>query len=131
MVPFSYMIQGSRNFFNIISVPMLPLPIKFTLDVLALLCVGVAVSIYQRVQIALHPNDDLTVILRFKFLHGNPVTAQLVNFAIPLAIILVIWLATGSVVAFNVGTMIALFIQGPTIGWADKHVFKHLIHKPV
>lgn len=127
--PYGYFVSFWANFFRSLGVASLSIPTRILLDVIGIVCLGIAISIYQRVNVILHPNDDMTNIIRFKYVKGNPVAAQLLNFAFPLVVIIVLWIAFKELVAVNVGTIIALFFQGAVIGWTDKHIFKRLKHR--
>lgn len=128
IVPFGYFVGLWADVFRNLGITTLPFGWRMAIDIFGLIFVALAVSIYQRVNIILHPNDDMTNILRFKYLGGSPIKAQLANFAIPLVVILIFWIARGQVVAFNFGTLFAFLFQGAIIGWGDKHVFAHLKH---
>ncbi|MCM0599340.1 YczE/YyaS/YitT family protein [Periweissella fabalis] len=127
--PYGYFVSLWANFFRSLGVTSLPIPTRILLDVIGIICLGIAISIYQRVNVILHPNDDMTNIIRFKYVKGNPVAAQLLNFAFPSVVIVVLWVVFKEVVAVNIGTIIALFFQGAVIGWTDKHLFKRLKHR--
>lgn len=102
---------------------------RIIITIIGICLLAFAISIYQRVNLILHPNDDMTNIIRFKYAHGNAAVAQYLNFAIPLVIIIILWPIYGTVVSFNIGTLISFLCQGPLIGWFDKHTFKHLHHR--
>ena len=78
-----------------------------------------AISIYQRANLVMHPNDDTTNILRFLYLHNHVAVAQLV-------IMVVTFLISGHLYAINIGTLFALLANGPLIGFFDRHVWHGL-----
>ncbi|XEO94718.1 hypothetical protein ACBP45_04175 [Latilactobacillus sakei] len=129
IMPFSYLVQQFTKMFVELGVGRLSFGPRIALDLVGVVLIGVAVSIYQRVRIVLHPNDDLSYILRFSFFHGNAAIGQYVSYTLPLLVVLFCWLQTKSLVAINIGTAISLVIQGPITGWSDKHVFTHLKHR--
>ena len=86
-------------------------------------------SIYQRLNVMLHPNDDLMQILRFHFLHGNAALAQPLSFVPPITLILICVLATRQAYALNIGTLFSLVAQGAIVGLADRVVFPQLKHR--
>lgn len=118
-----------KNFFlHQLNVGLAPLYIKVILVFIGVTMVAIAVSIYQRVNLILHPGDEMTNIIRFKYTNGNAQTAQLINFLIPVIIILLISIIKHNLVAVNVGTIFALFGQGLIIDFADQVVFSKLSH---
>lgn len=131
IMPFSYLVQQFTKMFIGLGVSQLNFSIRLVLDLIGVVLIGVAVSIYQRVRIVLHPNDDLSYILRFSFFHGNAAIGQYVSYTLPLLVVLFCWLQTKDLVAINIGTAISLIIQGPITGWSDEHVFKHLKHHSI
>lgn len=103
-------------------------------------CVGVAliaiaISLYQRANIALHPADDLMQILRFKYCKGNAAVAMWLSYVPPalVAIVAVIILSARNggltVNYFGVGTLFAFLCQGGITGWADRHIIPSFTHQ--
>lgn len=126
---FSYIIGFVAHEFMHLGLIAAPLYIRIPVDFMAIASIAIGVSITQRLQLVLHPLDDLVVITRFKYFHGDAKISQIVNFSLPMMISLSIWLITGSIVAINIGTLFAFFMQGVIIQYADKWVFPHLVHK--
>lgn len=126
--PFSYLVSGFTIVWNFIGVPSWSLPTRVVLDTLGIFVVAAAVSIYQRSNLLMHPNDDLSYILRFKFLKGSAILGQWVSYVPPIIIIVVSVLATGKIEAIGYGTVLALTIQGALMSWSDTHVFPQLKH---
>lgn len=91
--------------------------------------ISIGISIYQRINVVLHPADDLMQIIRFDYVHGNPAIAQVLSFTPPLIAIIVIYFFTGNIYAVNIGTIFALLFQGAMVGVADKVVFPALKHR--
>lgn len=129
ITPFSFLVQIMTQWLSTLHIVQMPLLIRLVLDLVGILLVAIAVSIYQRVNLVLHPNDDLAYILRFKYLHGNPSRAQIVSFIPPLIVLIISGILMKHLVAVNIGTVVALFFQGSLIGWSDKYVFPKLRHK--
>lgn len=128
MVPFSYFVQ----LFAAALMPlaaMLPLWGKIGADCLGVCFIGVAISLYQRVNWWMHPVDDFCQIIRFKWLGGSAFIAQLATFTPPLIVLGLCFLKLHALNAVNVGTIFALFCQGMVVGWADCHIFPHLKHR--
>lgn len=126
---FGMLVAVFTNFFKALGVPDLSVPMRVILDILGTLFVGIGISISQRISLLLHPWDELTNILRFKYLKGDPRKAQIVTFLIPLTIILILFLKIGRIDAVNFGTIFAFCFQGSVIGWSDVHIYKRLIHR--
>ncbi|WP_211089567.1 YczE/YyaS/YitT family protein [Levilactobacillus tujiorum] len=88
----------------------------------------IAISLYQRANLVMHPNDDTTNILRFMYCHGNVLHAQLLNFIPPVTIIVVSWLVTHRLFAINLGTLFALLFTGTIINLTDRFIWPSLQH---
>ncbi|TPR19587.1 hypothetical protein DY138_02785 [Apilactobacillus timberlakei] len=76
----------------------------------------------------MHPNDDMSNLMRFKLFQGSAVVSQLVDMAIPAVFVLICFMFTHSVSALGVGTIISLFCNAFLIKYADKYVFPSLVH---
>lgn len=127
-LPFSYLVSFFTFVWTWLGVAEMNLFWRLVLDTLGILTVSAAVSIYQRANILMHPNDDLSYILRFKYLHGSAILGQWVSYLPPLAITLVAFLMTGKLEAIGYGTILALVAQGALMKWSDTHVFPKLKH---
>ena len=126
--PFSVMVQFFVQGMGWLGLPGLPVWLRLVLNVAGIFLIAIAISIYQRVNWIIHPLDELTNTLRFKFCNGNPVHAQLLTFSIPIAMLIIMFVLSGHLYAVNLGTIAALLCQGSWIGWADKRVFASLPH---
>ena len=102
---------------------------KIVFDIIGICFIAIAISIYQRLNLILHPGDEMTNILRFKYFNGNAKLAQWTNFSIPVLVILILSLIFKQIVAVNIGTAVALFFQGTLIAYADKRIFPNLKHR--
>lgn len=105
----------------------------FSLLGIVIFCIGI--SLYQRANIIMHPNDDTSNILRFLYLKGNATASQLLDF-LPAAIVIVItYFATGQMLSVNIATLFSIFGNGILIAISDRLVWPHLTHnfkvKPV
>jgi len=128
IVPFSYLVEWIGYFWDWLGVGNLSLTGRVIVDIIGLFGVAFAVSIYQRCNIIMHPNDDLSYIIRFRFLHGSAVIAQWASYLPPLTIIILSFIFTGQLHAIGFGTVWALATQGIVMAWADVHVFPSLKH---
>ena len=66
VLPFSYLVQFFTGIFRQMGVPALSVGWRIGLDLGGVVLIAIAISIYQRVNLILHPNDDLSYILRFE-----------------------------------------------------------------
>ena len=114
--PFSVLVQFFVQGMGWLGLPGLPVWLRLVLNVAGIFL------------IAIHPLDELTNTIRFKFCNGNPVHAQLLTFCIPIAMLIIMFALSGQLYAVNLGTIAALLCQGAWIGWADKRVFASLPH---
>ena len=62
---FSYFVDIFTNLLTAVGVPNLPIVVRAILSCLGVVFFCVAISLYQRANIVMHPNDDTTNILRF------------------------------------------------------------------
>lgn len=129
MLMFSYLVQAVTRLLLHLGMAEVNLMGRIFFDLAGLIFISVAISIYQRVNLILHPLDDTMQIVRFKFFHGNSVLAQLAIYSIPVVLILIVFLTTHHVEAVGIGTLFALLCQGPLIGYADKLIFPSLKHQ--
>lgn len=102
---------------------------RIFLDCLGIILIAIAISIYQRVNVILHPCDDLMQVIRFKFCHGNSAQAQWLSFSFPAVTIWLSFMVTKQLYAINIGTIFSLLFQGYVVGQADKYIFPSLEHQ--
>lgn len=134
MVPFSALISiFATAFANI-----LPEAHGWGMDILYVLLnftgvalIAIAISIYQRVNIVLHPADDLMQILRFKYFNGNAGIAMWVSYIPPTIIGIVALIVYPDFSNYGLGTIFAFLFQGNITGWADKTIFPKLKHQAI
>lgn len=100
-----------KQFFLSLGISNLPLVAIIALDILGIVMIAIAISIYQRLNLILHPIDEMTNILRFQYFNGNANLAQWVNFSVPALLIIILGLIYRQVVAVNIGTAVALFFK--------------------
>ncbi|CAJ1192758.1 membrane protein [Companilactobacillus crustorum] len=125
---FSYFVNIFTDLLNMVGVPSLPIVIRAILSCLGVAFFCVAISLYQRANIVMHPNDDTTNILRFLYLKGNSTAAQIIDFIPPIIIIIVAGLAVHNVYSVNVGTIFSFIFNGILIASADKFIWPSLKH---
>lgn len=125
---FSYFIDLFLAIYQWIGIPKLNIAWRLIICFIGICIFCASISIYQRANIVMHPNDDTTNILRFLYLKGHVAWAQLLNFLIPLVVILVVFLFTRQINSVNIGTLLCIFCNGPLIGFFDRHVWLGLYH---
>lgn len=138
MVPFSALIQIFQNFF-IGNYPIfggLPdanstgmIIFYILLNFFGVALIGIAISVYQRANVVLHPADDLMQILRFKYFKGNANLAMWASYIPPTIMAIMAFAITKQFTNFGLGTIFAFLFQGGITGIADKHVFPKLKHQ--
>lgn len=125
---FSYFVDLFTLAFTAVGVSSLPWFVRMLISILGVSTFCVAISIYQRANIFMHPNDDTTNILRFMYLKGNATASQLIDFIPPIVIMLVTFTITHRVDAVNIGTFYSFLMNGVLIATADRLVFPKLVH---
>jgi len=125
---FGYFVNVFTGMLNSMGVPNLSIFVRAILSCLGIVFFCVAISLYQRANIVMHPNDDTTNILRFFYLGGNATKAQLIDFIPPIIIIIIAGFAIHNVYSVNVGTLFSFFFNGVLIATADKLVWPGLKH---
>jgi len=125
---FSYFVDLFTAAFTAIGISSLPWLVRLFISILGVSTFCVAISIYQRANIFMHPNDDTTNILRFMYLKGNATASQLIDFVPPIVIMMITFTITHRVDAVNVGTFYSFFMNGVLIATADRFIFPKLVH---
>ncbi|WP_295776216.1 fructose permease [uncultured Limosilactobacillus sp.] len=132
LVPFSLFIQWFSNLFNAI-MPYahgIVMTIVYTLvNFFGVALIAIAISIYQRANLVLHPADDLFQILRFKFFKGNSTISMWVSYLPPTIMAIIAIIMTHQIDNFGLGTLFAFAFQGWITGWGDRHIFPSLKHQ--
>ncbi|MFD1484221.1 hypothetical protein ACFQ5J_03125 [Lacticaseibacillus baoqingensis] len=129
MIPFSLLVQVFADAFSRWQIQGLSLGVRIGLDLFGIVLIGMAVSIYQRVNVILHPNDDFMQTLRFDYCHGNAALAMWASYIPPAIVLVVAVIGTRQILAINIGTAFSLALQGSLVGWSDKLVFPRLKHQ--
>lgn len=138
MIPFSALIQVFQNFFigkyqiyRGLSSAHTPGMVIFYILVnfFGVALIGTAISIYQRVNLVLHPADDLMQILRFRYFNGNANIAMWTSYIPPTLMLVLAFVVTKNFVNLGLGTIFALLFQGGITGVADRIIFPNLKHQ--
>ncbi|AKP64503.1 hypothetical protein [Levilactobacillus koreensis] len=125
---FGYFINLFVALFAKLGVPNLPLGWRMLLSLVGVTIFASAISIYQRSNLIMHPNDDTSNILRFMYLGGRATASQLINFIPPIIMITISFIYTHQIYSVNVGTLYSIFFNGVIIAAADKHIMPGLHH---
>ncbi|WP_334351810.1 hypothetical protein [Companilactobacillus sp. HBUAS56257] len=125
---FSYFVNVFTNLLTAIGVPNLPMLVRMFLSCLGVVFFCVAISLYQRANIVMHPNDDTTNILRFFYLKGNSTKAQIIDFLPPIIIIIIVAFGIHAVYSVNVATLFSFIFNGILIAMSDKYIWPQLKH---
>jgi len=125
---FSYFVDLFTAAFTTLGIPSLPWLVRMFISILGVSTFCVAISIYQRANLFMHPNDDTTNILRFMYLKGNATASQLIDFVPPIVIMAITFTITHRVDAVNVGTFYSFLMNGFLIATADRLIFPKLVH---
>lgn len=125
---FSYFVSFFVSFFNAMGIGGLNLFWRTVLSISAIVIFCIGISLYQRANIVMHPNDDTSNILRFLYLKGNATASQLVDFIPPFIVIIITFIFTHQVLSVNIGTLFSIFGNGFFIAMSDKLVWPHLKH---
>lgn len=125
---FSYFVNIFANFFTAVGIGGLPIVVRAILSCLGIVFFCTAISLYQRANILMHPNDDTTNILRFMYLKKSAVAAQLVDFVPPIVAMAISFAVTKNLYAVNIGTIFSILCNGLIIQTADRLVWPTLKH---
>ncbi|CAK8054255.1 fructose permease [Eupransor demetentiae] len=134
MLPFSALIGMFSDAFNKIMPDAhgIPMTILYVLlNFFGVSLIAVAISIYQRANVVLHPADDLMQILRFKYFKGNAGIAMWVSYIPPTIIGVIALIKYPDFSQYGLGTIFAFLFQGSITGWGDKHIFPKLKHQGI
>ncbi|GLB47534.1 membrane protein [Philodulcilactobacillus myokoensis] len=125
---FSYFINIFTNLFNLIGLPNQNWWIRTLFSLIGTFIIGVSISIYQRANLLLHPNDDMTNILRFDYLNGSAIKAQAIDLTLPIVAIVICSILLDHVYAVSIATVTYFLFTGTVIKYTDKWVWPSLIH---
>lgn len=101
---------------------------RLLLTIIGTFLIGVGVSLYQRSNSAMHPNDDNTNILRFDYCHGSANKAQFINMGTLFLIVLICSIFTKNLSVLGMGTVLGFLVLGTTIKFTDKYILPSLKH---
>lgn len=127
VLSFGYVIDGWL--FVMQSIAINGLFLRIAVCVIGVMCIAAALSIYFRVNLVLHPFDDLLKILRDKYLHGNVVLAQRISLGVPLLFGLAAGIIRHRLIGISLGTAISFLCMGYFILLFDKTIRFNLDRK--
>lgn len=125
---FSYFVNFFAGFLTSVGIGQLPILVRAVLSCLGIVFFCTAISLYQRANILMHPNDDTTNILRFMYLKKSAIAAQLVDFVPPIAAMIISFAVTKNLYAVNIGTIFSILCNGLIIQTADRWIWPALKH---
>lgn len=128
--PFSYLVGFFTKFYLLFHFDSIGLVWQIVLDVLGLFGASIGCSIYERVNLIQHPNDELAYIIRFKYLHGSAGWGQFFSYMPPIVVLIICFFITGKIDSVGLGTVLAVCFQGILIGKADNWFIPSLKHHP-
>lgn len=127
---FSSFIQLFADLFTSLGWNHLSLILRIPMSLIGVCFFCTAISLYQRANIFMHPNDDTTNILRFDYLNGSAVKSQLLDFTPPIVIILICSIFLHQIYSVGIGTIFSIIFNGVLIQSADKYIVPRLKHNP-
>ncbi|AZZ60461.1 hypothetical protein DSM07_03580 [Oenococcus sp. UCMA 16435] len=125
---FSYFIDFFVIFFNNLGIGHLPIILRTIVSCLGITLFCIGISLYQRANIVMHPNDDTTNILRFLYLKGSATGSQLIDFVPPILVMIVSFIFTHHIYSVNIATLYSVLFNGLIIRMSDELVWPHLEH---
>ena len=134
MVPFSAFISYFANIFSSIMPDSQSIGMTIfyvILNFFGVFLIAIAISIYQRVNLVLHPADDLMQILRFKYFKGSAAKAMWASYIPPTILAIIAIIIYPDFSNYGLGTVFAFLFQGGITGWGDKAIFPNLKHQGV
>ena len=125
---FSYAVNFFTNLCLAMGLGQLGLIARIVMAILGVTLFCIAISMYQRANLFMHPNDDTSNILRFKYCHGSAVASQLIDMLPPIIIFIGCGLLMGKIYSVNVGTIYSICCNGLLIKYADRWIWPSLVH---
>ncbi|XIF20035.1 MAG: hypothetical protein AJITA_00748 [Acetilactobacillus jinshanensis] len=125
---FSYFIDIFTNGLNWLGLPQQSWLIRTLVSLVGTTLIGISISIYQRANLLMHPNDDMTNILRFDYFHGSAIWAQAVDLMLPVLSIIICSVLLWHVYAVSIATVCYFICTGPVIKYSDRWIWPSLKH---
>lgn len=95
---------------------------NYAIFFIGMIFVAIAISIYVKLDIVLHPIDLFYKMLRDRFFNGNVVKAQLINYGIPIVLAILFGILDHDIVALSIGTIIYFLLFGKVLDTIDKKI---------
>lgn len=128
VVFYGYFIDIFTFIFDKLGMPHYPMLARTFFAILGIVCFCIAISLYQRANIIMHPNDDTTNILRFYYLKGNATLSQIIDFIPPTIIVILSFIFTHHIYSINIATVVSILFNGVFIATSDKYIWPALKH---
>ncbi|WP_439425770.1 hypothetical protein ACKP2L_02275 [Oenococcus alcoholitolerans] len=125
---FSRFIDLFTNILIYFKAEELPWYIRIFLSIMGVTFFCISISVYQRANLVMHPNDDTTNLLRFMYLKGSAIWSQLIDFIPPILLTIICVLIDKKIYGYNVGTIYSIVFNGVLIDWSDRKIFPALVH---
>lgn len=125
---FGYAVDWGVLIFEKMHLNQLSTPWRILMSLVGVTMFCSAISVYQRANIFMHPNDDTSNLIRFRFLKGNAFWSQIVDILPALIICAVCWPFIHTVYSIGWGTIYSILFNGIIIGLSDKWIWPKLIH---
>ncbi|WP_257611351.1 hypothetical protein [Oenococcus oeni] len=125
---FSYFIDFFVQIFDLLGIGRLPIILRAAISSLGITFFCMGISLYQRANIVMHPNDDTTNILRFLYLKGSATRSQLIDFVPPILVMIVSFIFTRHLYSVGIATLYSILFNGFIIRTADEFLWPHLEH---
>ena len=125
---FGYAIDWTVLIFEKMGLDKMNAPLRILMSLVGVILFCSAISIYQRANLFMHPNDDTSNLLRFRFLHGSAFWSQIVDIVPALIICVVCWPFLHVIYSIGWGTLFSLLFNGVIVGLSDKWIWPQLKH---
>jgi len=125
---FGGIVQYSAQMLESLGINHAPVIWRLLFSCLGVVIFCIGISLYQRANIIMHPNDDTSNILRFLYLKGNATASQLLDFLPPAVVVIITYFATGQILSVNIATLFSIFGNGALIAISDRLIWPHLTH---
>lgn len=96
--------------------------INYFMFFFGMVLVAIAISIYVKLDIVLHPIDLFYKMLRDRVFNGNIVKSQFINYGIPIFLAILFGLLNHHIVALSIGTVVYFILFGKILEIIDNRI---------